>query len=162
MIDTAAILGPATVSDAESMTLTLADGSDGKAQVALAVPYAPAAGDRVLVIGNDPQDLYIIGVLQGSGRTVLQVPGDLDIAAPNGAIRLAASTVEVRAGRFNVTVDRILQRAKNVYLWVAELFDSRSRRMRTTVEETHHVTAERVHLRGETEVVVNGPSINLG
>src|SRR4051812_37154949 len=60
------------------------------AAVALAFPYAPAADDEVLAIGQD-DTWYVIGVLRGSGTTNLTVPGNLTIRAPSGAIELAAA-----------------------------------------------------------------------
>ena len=162
MIDTASILGPATVTDATGLSLVLPDGTRGMAQLALAVPYTPEVGDRVLVIGQEPDELYVIGVLQGTGKTTLKVPGDLDVEAPNGTIRFSAPTVEIKAEKLNIFTKRILQKAKNVYLWFTGLFEVKSKRMRTQVEETYRLKAERADIRGENEVNINGPSINLG
>ena len=51
------------------------------ATVALAYPYEPAVNDMVLAIGQG-EAWYVIGVLQGSGKTSLAVPGDLAILRP--------------------------------------------------------------------------------
>ncbi len=53
--------------------------------IVLACPYEPAIGDRVLDLGQDGA-WNVIGVLQGTGKTTLTVPGDLAIRAPAGAI----------------------------------------------------------------------------
>ena len=96
------------------------------ARVAVAAPYAPAVGDRVLVIGGDDEP-YVVGVLHAAGPASIVLPdgaevlvegdaaiirdpegrvivryarGSAEIAAPSGDLTLSApeGRVIVRSG----------------------------------------------------------------
>src|SRR5579863_1161814 len=79
-------LGPAPVVRVEGsdVVVELPSGALVRAALAFAFPYAPAAGDVLLVIGKDDAH-YAIGVLQGQGRTTLTFPGDVELRAEGGA-----------------------------------------------------------------------------
>ena len=63
-------LGPATVLELVGDRLRLKRGDvEAWARLALAYPYQPEPGDLVLTIGEE--EIYVIGVLLGRGKTVL-------------------------------------------------------------------------------------------
>lgn len=179
---TANYLGPATVMAAEKATrkveVLLPTGERSRAQSALAFPYTASEGDEVLVLGNHLDDLFVIGVLRGSGTTTLSVPADLNIEAPNGSIRLACSTtleffggqraeisaprLLLRATRLDLVAKRSIQKFTNVYAWVTELFQLKSKRTRLVSTEAHLVKADRVHMRTKGNFSINAETIHLG
>src|SRR5262245_55855191 len=69
-------LGPAVVTEvaADDVVCELPPGPAVRARLALAFPYRPAPGDTLLVIGRGGAH-YVIGVLSGSGQTVLAFQG---------------------------------------------------------------------------------------
>lgn len=153
MIETAAILGPATVTSlAGGVRVALADGTAGRAQMAMAVAYEPAVGDRLLVIGNDPSALFVIGVVSGRGKIALRAE----------EIELEASQLTIRAGKLECFADRVVQKAKDVYHWIEGLFQVRSKRARHLADESHDVQAGRAYIQADAEVVVDGRTIHLG
>jgi hypothetical protein len=156
----------------------LLDGETLSAQLALALPYTPAAGDEVLVIFQKPTDAYIVGVLQGRGVTTLQSPADLTLVAPNGTIRLAAGhavqirgaeSVEitahkatVRATRLNLLATTLVQRLGSAYVWATGLLQFKSRRTRTVTDEGWLLHADRAHLKTSGNTCINGKTVHLG
>src|SRR5262245_32429412 len=81
-------LGPATVTAVLDQEVELElPGNRCWARLAMAVAYQPQIGDTVLAIAT-PKDCYVIGVLEGRGPTVLNAPGDLELSAPYGSIRI--------------------------------------------------------------------------
>src|SRR5262245_21426091 len=86
------------------------------AKVALAFPYQVVTGDTVLAIGQEDA-WYVIGVLQGTGPTMLTVPGDLKLRAPRGGIELSAAkgvhikspTVEIMARKLEVMAESVFE-----------------------------------------------------
>jgi hypothetical protein len=139
------------------------------ATVALAYPYQPAVGDSVLAIGQGDQ-WYVIGVLEGSGKTTITVPGDLAIRAPAGKIELAAGrglklkgpTVRIVAGKLEVVARSAFERFSQATLWVKETLKTRTRRMRTRVEGTFDLNAGRILERADGDVKIDGSKIHLG
>jgi hypothetical protein len=139
------------------------------AAVALAFPYSPAVGDRVLAIGQEGA-WYVIGVLQGSGKTTLTLPGDLSIQAPFGAIEMSAArgvkikspSVQIVAAKLDVVAQSIFERFTHATRWVKETFQIRSGRLRTRVEGTYDVKADRIVERADGDVKIDGQQIKLG
>ncbi|MCA9422857.1 MAG: DUF3540 domain-containing protein [Nitrospira sp.] len=182
MIQTTNYLGSATVLNTGMVPghveVLLPNGDGVSARLALAVPYQPAVGDEVLVIAQETDNLFVIGVLKGSGATTLKVPGDLNIEAPNGAIILSASKnmnlkskqiletsaprIVLRSGRLDVLTGKFVQKVENVYQWVSELCQIKSRRFRTVVDEGFLVKAGRTHLKSNGNCSINGKTIHLG
>jgi len=139
------------------------------ATVALAYPYEPAINDTVLAIGQR-EAWYVIGVIQGSGRTSLTVPGDLAIRAPNGSIELNAArgvkikspAVQIVAGKLDVFAHAVMERFASATRWVKETFQIRAGRQRTQVEGSYTVKADRIVERAEGDVKIDGDQIKLG
>lgn len=160
------------------LEVCLRSGLRASARLALAMPYRPVPGDELLVIGNDVDDLYIIGVLCGVGLTKLTVPGDLSIEAPHGAIRLSsareiraesrarvetsAPQVAVRADRLDIFANRTIQKFANAYTWVTDLFQMKSGRTRSVTDEGYFLKAGRAHIRTKDNCVINAKTIHLG
>src|SRR4051794_36409205 len=63
-------------------------GSAGLARLALASPYQPAEGDRVLVAGGEGE-LYVIGVLHAANPPSLAIPGGGAVSLRDGAVEIA-------------------------------------------------------------------------
>ena len=175
-------LGPAQVLSAAGkpgyVQVALSEDEVVWAQLALAVPYAPAAGDDVLVIRHEKARAYVIGLLRGGGSTTLRVPGDLKLEAPNGEVRISAgkslrmrsqTDIEVTGRRIGLRADRIhlaaenfVQRVTNAYLWVTGLFQAKSRRHRLVTDEGWLVRAGRAHIKTSENIHINGKTIHLG
>jgi hypothetical protein len=139
------------------------------AVVALAFPYQPAIDDSVLVIGQ-AENWYVIGVLTGTGKTTLTVPGDLAIRAPRGGIeissargvRIKSPKLELLAGKLEIAAKSIRERFQTATRWVKEEFQLRAGRWRTRVESTYDLRAERILERAEDDVKIDGRKIDLG
>ncbi|MHC4600204.1 MAG: DUF3540 domain-containing protein, partial [Planctomycetota bacterium] len=142
-------------------------GGEREAVLALATPYHPEVGDVVLVIGDE--ELYVIGVLSGRGTSRLAVKGDLELEA-TGAVRIAAGRevsmnapdVAVKAGRLELTAERLLGRFVRAYEWIRETLKTSAGRIRTTTREGVVLRAERITAYGEKDVKINGRQIHLG
>src|SRR5258708_5414385 len=89
-LDESTYLGPARVREVVGNRVRLEFPDELPwALLALAYPYQPAPGDTVLAAGQGA-NWYVIGVLQGTGKTKLMVPGDFEVLAPKGRISLFA------------------------------------------------------------------------
>lgn len=170
--DTGLYLGPATVSRAVGKRIQLRrpdQATEEWAEAALAFPYQPVAGDVVLVAAQEPR-VYVIGVLQGRGPSVLSFPGDVTLSAPSGSIHLdagtavttTAPTVELRADSIEVEAKSMVQRFESALQWVKDLFEMKSGRSRMVTEGTHLQMAERTFIRSEKESKIDGEKIYLG
>lgn len=137
-------------------------------ELALGYPYEPAVGDRVLAIGQDGS-WYVIGVLQGTGKTTLTVPGDLTIRAGGEiemnavrGVRIKSPTVQIMARKLELLAQSVFERFTHATRWVKETFQIRTGRWRARVEGTYDVKAERIVERAEGDVKIDGREINLG
>lgn len=147
----------------------LDDSQPAWATSALAFPYRPAIGDIVLAVGSAGQ-WYVIGVLKGSGMTTLVVPGDLTVSAPRGRMTFeAADGVEIRspeirmtANRWEIVANAVSERFHEAVRWVRDTFQLRAGRLRTRVDTTYDLQAERIKALAEREVRIDGSSIDLG
>jgi ABC-type molybdenum transport system ATPase subunit/photorepair protein PhrA len=139
------------------------------AMLALAYPYQPTVGDTVLAAGQG-QNWYVIGVLQGTGKTTLMVPGDFEVLAPKGHINLIAGKgfqvkspeVRITAGKLELVAKRISERFLDATHWVKNSWHIRAGRVRTEVEGNYQVKAKRIIERAEEDVRIDGEKIHLG
>ena len=170
LTETTTRLSPATVLALEGERVRLALGDEvAWADLALAFPYRPAAGDVVLAIGPDPS-WYVIGVLKGCGSTSFVAPADLEFHAPNGSIglvaaegvRIEAPEVELKADRLELAARNVFERFIRAYRRVAETFHLRAGSVKEVVEETHDLRAGRIVQRAEGDVRIDGEKILLG
>jgi hypothetical protein len=170
--DTGLRLGPAVVarSAGRRVQVRRADSAvEEWAELALAFPYQPAAGDVVLAVSQDER-VYVIGVLQGRGPSVFAFPGDVVLSAPQGAmsfdagkgVRMSAPSIELHGGSIELEAKTLTQRIESAYHWVKDLLQVRAGRSRTVVEGSSHQLAERTFIRSEKETKVDGEKIYLG
>jgi hypothetical protein len=164
-------LGPAEVTRASphEVEVRLEGGAFARAQLALGYPYEPRKGDVVLVIG-DAAGHYVIGVLQGTGRSVLELPGDVDLRAVNGVLRLSGDKgvevtspeVSIHAGRLQVIADAAVQRFASLCQRVADLLSVHAGQRHTVIEGSSHEQAKSATLLTEEQTTINGKAIYLG
>ena len=164
-------LGPARVIEARNglLHVSLPEDETAWAAPALAFPYEPEAGDLVLAIGEQ-DNYYVIGVLQGTGRTVFTAPGDLEFRAPKGVINLVstrgvkiqAPEVEVKAGKIRMMARTITEAFTNAYRRVRDTFQLRAGRYRTRVNGRYTVHAGEISERAKDGVRIDGRKINIG
>lgn len=111
----------------------------------LALPwYRPVPGDIVVVV-FDGASRFVIGVTDARG--------EIDLHAP---------VIRLRAGRLEVTAQRVVEKFADAYRWVRGLFQVRAKRERHVVEEDYRVGAERIVERAKRDVKIDGEKINLG
>ena len=163
-------LGPARVVavGAPGVRVALA-GREAWAVMAIAYPYMATAGDVVLVIAEG-DSCYVIGVLDGTGKTSLEVPGDLELRAPRGRIdiyaaegcRIQSPSLELVAKRMEFVAGSILERFDDATRWVKNTFQLRASRVRTRANKAYDVLAGRILIRARDDVKVDGRKIYLG
>lgn len=169
-LDQSTYLGPARVHRVSSNRVQLEFPDELPwAMLALAYPYQPVAGDIVLAAGQG-QHWYVIGVLQGSGKTTLMVPGDFEVLAPKGRINLIAGKgihvkspeVKIAAGKLDVVAKRISERFLEATRWVKNAWQIRAGRIRIETEGDYQVKAKRIIERADEDVRIDGEKIHLG
>jgi hypothetical protein len=168
LVESTVRLGPAQVTDVKEDRVLL-EMPDRKAwaRLAVAYPYQAVPGDLVLAIGNE--DLYVIGVLHGSGQTRFCAPGDLELSASGRillrsqtAIELRSPEVRLRAERLELVAKTLVEKMVGCYRWVKDTIQVRSGRMRIIVDGHHSVAAERIIEHATKDVKINGRKILLG
>jgi hypothetical protein len=171
----ATYLGPAEVvlheADASSPGLlraVLSDGSEVPVELALAVAFRPAPGDVLLVIGNGDRH-YAIGVIDGRGRSVVAVPGDLELRAGGkvtlrgeDGVEIEGPTMEVRVGKLELLARTVTERFDSLRQRVTELLSVEAGQSRTIVAGAMHTRAKSSTLLTEDKVTINGKAIHLG
>jgi hypothetical protein len=163
-------LGPAEVTGIAGGEVDVEVPGSGlrRARLALAFPYRPAVGDSLLVIGRGDRH-YVIGVLSGSGQTVLSFPGGVDLEA-GGALRLTGREgvqitgpeVGIDAGKLRVYAESMVQKVTSLYQRVSALWSVRARDVETVVDETSLTRAKSASILTEETMSINGKQIHLG
>jgi len=181
-LETGVALGPARVLSVEEtarwVRLEIADYGVCRARVAVAPPYQPAPGDEVLALRQAADTAYVIGVLQAAGKTCWRVPGDLELHAPNGSVRIragaslklegaekleaAAPCATLRAARLNLVATTLVQRVGNLLTWASGLLQTRAERLRQISSQGWFVRAGRGHIKTADNMTINGKTIHLG
>jgi uncharacterized protein DUF3540 len=136
---------------------------------AMGAHYRPCPGDIVLAIGNG-ESCYIIGIIQGTGNTIISVPADLSLIVPNGSVNIvAARGVNVRSERIKLHASSIeiiarslFEKAGTAYKWVKEGLNLRLGRLRARIKGTYDIGADRIVEKAKGGVTIDGSSINLG
>jgi Protein of unknown function (DUF3540) len=164
-------LGPARVLEVSgsAVSVSLSDGRAGRARMALAFPYRPAPGDTLLVVGREGE-LYVIGVLEGTGETVLAFPGGVELRAEGGPLRLASDqAVEVRApevaidaGNLRLFAEAAVEKLGTLYRHVRGLYRARSGASETVVDEDAITRARSATILTDESMSINGKQIHLG
>jgi hypothetical protein len=165
---TANYLGPATVSQvvADRIRIDLPHG-EAWARLALSTPYHPEPGDVVLAIGEE--EIYIIGVLLGRGKTTFVAPGDLELRARgtialvgDKGVQIRGPEVSVRADRFEMVARSAVEKLIESYRWVKDVIQTRAGRTRTIVDGASTLHAERIVETADKDVTLDGQKIRLG
>ncbi|EYF03143.1 DUF3540 domain-containing protein [Chondromyces apiculatus] len=165
-------LGPATVVAVEEGTVTVALPGEAEpipVELAFTLPYEPALADTLLVIGRG-EKAYAIGVLHGTGRTVLSLQGDVELHARDGAlslsgdkgVKLRGPELEVEAGKVRMVADAVVQKFNSVYQRVSTLLSVRAQEAHTVIEKTSFTQAKNASILTEETVTVNGKQVLLG
>lgn len=164
-------LGPAEVTalGSDGATVLLATGAAELAQFAFALPYEPSLGDVLLVIGG-PGACYAIGVLSGRGRVSIAFPGDVDVRAVGGKLRLGGDDgveisgkgLEVMVDKVKITANEVVQRCASLYERVTSLFSAHHKQAHTVVDDESHTRAKRATVLTEETMTINGKQIHLG
>lgn len=165
MIGTESYLGPATVVKAEGRSghaHVRLPGGAAWARLAFTLPYRPSEGDELLVIRQEADAVYAIGVLTRAGGEVsIEAEGRIRLKSGD-AIEIEAPGVTVRAGRLELAARRVIQRFQDAYLWLTGLFQLKSRRLRAVADEGLLVKSGRTHLKSEGDFSIDGRTIHLG
>lgn len=164
-------LGPARVVEASvgGLRVELEDGASVTATLALAFPYEAVAGDVVLVIGKRDRH-YVIGVLHGTGRSVLALQGDVELRAVNGALTLVGEKgvqiegpeLDVSVGKLKMAADSVVQKFTNVYQHVKALLSVRAGETHTLVDDATFAKSKSATILTEEKMAINGKEIHLG
>jgi hypothetical protein len=147
----------------------LEGGALAHAQIALGYPYEAKEGDVVLVIGEAGRH-YVIGVLHGTGRSVLELPGDVDLHARGGTLRLsgdkgveiAAPDLSIHVGKLQVIAGAAVQRFASLCQRVADLWSVQAGQRHTVIEGSSHEQAKSATILTEEQVTINGKAVYLG
>ncbi|MFO0550572.1 MAG: DUF3540 domain-containing protein [Polyangiaceae bacterium] len=165
-------LGPGQVVefDGPRVVCELRDQSRVSAELAMPIAYQPCVGDVLLVITQETDEAYVIGVLSGQGRSKIELAGDVDVRAVGGKLRLSGDNgVSVEGPELDVVVDRyklaaqsVVQRCATLYQRARELFTLEARDAHQLVERDFVARSNSATLVAEEKVVVNGNQVHLG
>ena len=105
LLATAPFLGVATVCELDpEIRVALPSGEAVTANLALGQHYDAAIGDQLLVIGNEDGH-WIIGIVHGKGRFILQHAGDIEIRAGGKLSLVAKKGMSLAAPSLETVVD---------------------------------------------------------
>lgn len=122
---------------------------------------AESDGERLVV--RDPTGAVVVVYDAATGSAeIVASRGDLVLSAPQGKIALRAAEVLCEAGRLEVRVDRLFQRARDVYQEVEGLLQTRAERIRALARGAYQVLAGRVSVVAEEDAAVDGKRVLLG
>jgi Protein of unknown function (DUF3540) len=138
------------------------------ARVALAFLYQPNVGDTALIVG-DARGHYVIGILHGTGRTTLDLPGDVDLRA-GGTLRLSAADaveicaprVHVETGSMRTLAGAVVERFQSLRQRVVELVSLHAGETHTVVEGAANAQSKSATILTEENVMINGREVHLG
>jgi hypothetical protein len=169
-LESTVYLGPARVIETMSGRLRLAlPECEAWAISAIGYPYDPQVGDKILAISQG-EDYFVIGVLQGTGVTTFTAPGDIQILAPNGKIDLVSTkgisvrgpSVTIQAISLEFRAKKIIEKFVNAHRWIKETLQVHAGRVRTLVDSSYCVKAEKIVERAKKTVHIDGEKIHLG
>lgn len=171
--ETAALsyLGPAEVIATHGHELCVRIGVEHevRARMALAFPYRPAEHDLVLVVGH-ADAYYVIGVLKGSGETVLECQGDVALRAVEGTlslsgdhgVRVEGPEVEFLAEKMRIMVHTLVQKSTRTVQRVRDLMTFRAGRVHSVVDGASYSKSKTAMIVSDEKVMINGKQIYLG
>jgi hypothetical protein len=164
-------LGPAEVERVEGCDVHVRiPGADAalRAEMALAFPYEPAAGDTLLVIGKGDA-FYVIGVLRGAGRSVLSLPGDVSLQAGgelhlSGAqgVRVTGPEIELYTDKLRQVAGAVVQRFTSVVQRVSGMLSVHAGTSHTLVDGASYAQSKSAAIVTKETVTINGNEVHLG
>ncbi len=164
-------LGPAEVLETgPSVVRVRAAGITTEAQLALAFAYEPAVGDLALVVAKHGK-AYVIGILSGHGTARLAIPGDVEIHAVGGRLRLRGDEgvdvdgedVRISAKRkLRVAAEHAVSSFESLTRRVRGLFSSQTGDKLDTVDRSRVDRAKEATILTEETMLINGREIHLG
>lgn len=164
-------LGPAEVVEAGDgeVCVALEDGTVARVRAAFAVPYEPAVGDVLLVIGRADAH-YAIGVLRGSGKVTLSFEGDVEVRSIGGKLTLSGGKgvevsgpeVDVQAGKIRIFAEAMVQKLGSLHQRIRALLSVHARESHTVVDEGSHAQSKSAVIVTEETVTINGKQVHLG
>lgn len=162
--------GPAIVLEVGPSSLRLQlPAREARAELALGYPYQPQPNDLVLALGAADGDVYVVGVLQGRGRTRLTVEGDLHITASGRltlqggeSVSIEGERVAVNAERYELAARSVVERLGSAYRWATGVIMTCAGRTRTVVDQNATLSAGRIVQKARQDVVIDGEKIRLG
>lgn len=139
------------------------------AALALAAPFAPAAGDRLLVLARDRQ-AWAIGVLGAPARLRLELPGDVDIRAVGGTLTLRGDQgvevegdqVTLRARLLRTFAGTLTERVDTAFRWVKDQLRVQAGESRRVVQGEDLSHCERSVTLARETVKIDGHQIQIG
>ncbi len=104
-----------------------------------------------------------------SGELILSAPEHLKLRSPQGRLSIDAQTLSVRAtvaewavGQWELSAERIVERARDAFHTVQGILETRAHRARTLVERTLEVTARRTSVTSREDTRIDGKRVLLG
>lgn len=169
-VQSALYLGPAEVVGAflPEVEVVLPKGGRVFARLAIAYAYEPQMGDSVLVIGQE-EGYWIIGVIHGNGRAILNFPADAEIRA-GGSLKISADRemdihspqVGISAKKLKMIASEVVQSLNTLRQRVQDLISVHAGQSHTVVEGTAHTQAKSASIVTEQKVSINGKEVHLG
>lgn len=166
-------------------TLQRSDGTTATLEDDRIVIRAPN-GTPVLTVGDDGLTLIAaqgdLRLVAPEGKVVIESGSDVELHAP-GTISATSDKAELRAshlsaaaevltssitdarhriGQWELTADRIVERASHTFRRVDELAELQAGRVRQLVRGAHQLVAGKASVRCDDEVTLDGSQIRLG
>jgi hypothetical protein len=164
-------LGPGHVVGIEphEVEVEIRGGERARATMALSIPYSPAIGDTLLVIGKNG-DHYVIGVIHGTGATDLSFQGAVRLRAEGGPLTLSSDegvaiegpSLTVHAGKVEMFAGAVVQKFTSLYQRVREALNVHAGKAHTVVDDASFTTAKNASIVTEETMSINGKEIHLG
>lgn len=164
-------LGPAQVKavSAHEVVVSLPSGEVTSVRLAFSLPYAPAVGDILLVIGKS-SNYYAIGVIQGSGQTDLSFQGNVQLRSVGGKLSLSGDEgVEIRGTKLDVYTGVIRMIARDVFQTfesvcqrVGSLLRVHAGETQTLVDGGTYTQSKTAAILTEEAVTINGREVHIG
>ncbi len=166
-------LGPATVLAAHLNTVDvqLPGHRRVQAKLALAMPYRPVVGDELLVVsGSDNDEHWVIGVVHGKGSMRLEIPGDVDLRAVGGKLRLGGDAgvhidsreITLSSEKLRIVANSLFEKLTTAVTRVQKVLSVQAGERHTVVEGNSLEKAKRATILTEETVSINGKAVHLG
>lgn len=145
--------------------------------IALRVGTARASEEEGRLVVRDGEGRALLSYHPETGELELAVEeGDLRLAARNGRVRIEGATIESEArevrtraeyvgftaARWELSVGKITERARNVFRDVTGLVQTRAKRASIIAESTLQLFGRRTTVRSKEDTKIDGKRVLLG